>query len=166
MFKTKKKEEPKPTYDNSLVSNLSLFLLSIREGMGLTHSCEITGNEVRYISKLVAKDAHFKNEIVKALRGANTDLILASSDFMKKNQADKAMEARKMARRSAKLITWECVAKHNEWDDKKFIRTYLEIRDKKDTATALGLTFEEYNDYLIDNPEVVEIIDNLIGKDE
>lgn len=144
-----------------LINNKSAFLLALREGLGFSYACEISGNTPKVMTDAIKADKAFALDCNKAILGAGVDLVKMVSDFNKNNDYKNAILARQEAAKVKRLILWESACAKKSITPEVVIKQYLLIQDGKEVATSIGLTYEEYVDYLMSNPTLVTAIDNM-----
>lgn len=144
--------------EDMTVNNLTVFMLALREGMGLGHACMITHNEPKTICRYIKDVETFNAQCRQAVDAANMDLLKASSELMDTGKWEKAEETRAKAERIHKLVQWE---EYGTVDDlqEQLLVDVMELHNPKDIAIGFGLSFRQYLDYLNRNPELLEVVE-------
>lgn len=163
--KNKTAEAMETKYDN-LVSNFSMFQLALREGMGFSYACLVSGNDPKHITGIVHKNDTFKADCLKLVQAANFDLLRMSSEFMTANKYELAYEVRRKAESIKQLVLWESFCKKAALTDDLLVQAYLINGDGYDTATSVGLTQNEYVQRLAEDGDLVEVMAKLAGVKE
>ena len=149
------KDEPK------LLSNKNTFILSLREGIGFTRACIVSGNHPEEVTKLLLGDSAFMDECDRACRASNAEWLKLSSDLMQKGKYEQAMEARKKLFRPKQLIWWASACKADEVTPMKVYEVLVAVGDSMDAATACGMTYTDFASYLAKNPAIESMVSKM-----
>lgn len=141
-------------------------MLALREGLGFSYACELSNNSAKEVSSIIEQDNAFREDCQKAVLGASTDFLKMSSDFAEKQDYKKSLEAKENAKKYGKLVLWESYCKKEEIDGMKMAKALAIYKFEKDAATAVGLTFDEYIEYLSCDDAIMRTAEKMgYGKD-
>lgn len=156
-----KKAEPvsSSTGEPKLVANLTAMLMGLREGIGLTMACELTGNSPREVSSMIREDAAFKKQCTDAVMAAGVELLTKAGDNIGKGKIKEAAEHKAELRSIRQLVLWgDYRPEGQDMTITLFMSAFLAVKDPKEVATALGLTFPEYVDYVLSNKQLKDMV--------
>ena len=146
-----------------LISNKSAFELALREGLGFTQACIVSGNDLKALSEQLDGFPDYVEKLKRVILAVNTDLLAISSDYMGKNKYQMAWEVRKHIKAGQSLVLWGSLI-DREGDGltaSEVVKAALMVAEPKDVATGLAMTYLEYVEYLELHPEIVEAITKM-----
>lgn len=150
-----------------MLENGNMLQFSLAEGMGFTEACYMTNNDPKKASEyLKSKEGKSDFEAIdRAHRNARMKK-LKSIEEMKGHRSElgKADELLEQVRKIPPLVLWGTLlpaAPTRKLDTKTVVTAFLKVRYPMEVATGLGLTYDEYVDYIRDNDLITAEIRRL-----
>lgn len=153
-----------PQEAQATVKNLSLVLIAMREGLGLSQACLLSGNDVRHVSALATQYPDFFQQLEGWTNDGRTEYLQAANDFLRNNNLEKMAQARKGALDMPAVNLWEGYCNAEELTPQKLLLVFLETRNARETATLIGLTYGEFTTYVTQRQALTQTALELTGR--
>lgn len=140
---------------------LALFKSSLKQGYGLTKTCQFIFADIKEVSEMVREDESFKelceeciifHTAVRLKIGQENLKDLDFSAFMRQNML--------MTRYIGTLTLWEDYSTKEKLTRDEFMKAIYLYKYPEEVATACGLTYIEMYDYIKND----EFLSNYLSK--
>lgn len=153
-----------PPEAQATVKNLSLLLIAMREGLGLSQACLMSGNEVKRVSDLARQYPDFLQQLEGWTSDGRTEYLQAANDFLRNNDLERMTKARQGALAMPAVNLWEAACPADELTPQKLLSVYLDTRNARETATLVGLTWGQFTSYVAERPALTQMSLELTGR--
>lgn len=132
-----------------------VLIAGIQNGIGFTRACELIGMTPRELSDYIRANPDLFKSVTDSHRRYKQFLLSLANDLAKrKNVSGWLNQVRQLKNSPDKLYLWEDFCKRKDVDGKKVIKAHHIIKDKVETATACGFTYEEFFDFITEDKEL------------
>lgn len=136
------------------IKNEKIFLNAIRTGNGFTVSCELSGNDPRVMTNIINNNDNFKLKCIEAVNSSTTLHLNALTDSYSERKHGDISKFKNRLKINDKLVLWESRCKYEDVDENTFLSISVELRNIKDSATAMGMSQDDYVRYLQNRPHL------------
>lgn len=151
-----------PTQQHTVIiseQDKEALLAGLRTGLGLTHSASIIGLTPQEITEYLHDNEIFYKDCLKAVKYQSKVMLVVSNQLLKDKKYSKWKEHNEyMKLFISNLNLWESYCSKKDINNFRAAEAYVITNDKQEAATVCGMTIREYNEYIIQNPQVKAII--------
>ncbi len=140
---------------------LAVLKVSLRNGFGLTTSCEMCGVEPEYASKFIKSNHSIHGDLLQEMNTGSAMLLSILNNTLAEQKLTE-WEQKKFKLRDfiQNLNFWESFCKKSEITPEKVIRAF-NIYPITDTPTVLGMTRKELIDYMFTSDSLYDFAQEI-----
>jgi hypothetical protein len=153
-----------PQEAQATVKNLSLLLIGMREGLGLSTACQMSGNDVQHVSGLAKQYPDFLQQLEGWTNDGRTEYLQAANDFLRNNNLEKMAQARQGALNMPAVNLWEGYCSAEDVTPQKLLLVFLDTRNARETATLIGMSYAEFTAYVTQRQAITQTALELTGR--
>lgn len=135
------------------------FLAGIKVGLGLSKASELIGKTPKEVSHYLRNDPEFLTQCVDGVSYAAKVLMVISGEHLEKRKFGKWKDNTDHIKKFInQVVLWESYCTKKDVNDGRIMDALMTYNDKREAATAMGMTLAEINSKIIRNPFLQEFM--------